>query len=82
MGEGPQDVAGLDVAAGGQGQPFEADHRVTAPVGEPVIAGDHGAHFVAGGTRTCRIPTRPVGVMMNWSAASTSSAATPSRAAG
>ena len=28
-------------------QPFEADHRVAAPVGEPVIAGDHGAHLVA-----------------------------------
>ena len=30
-------------------RPFEADHGVAAPVGEPVIAGDHGADFIAGG---------------------------------
>ena len=49
MGEGPQDVAGFDVPAGDQGQAFQADHGVAAPVGEPMIAGDDGADFVAGG---------------------------------
>ena len=49
VGEGAEDVAGLRGAAGGQGQPFEADHRVAAPVGEPVVAGDDGADLLAGG---------------------------------
>ena len=47
VGEGPQDIARLDVPAGGQGQAFEADHGVAAPVGEPVIAGDDRADFIA-----------------------------------
>ncbi len=45
--ERPQDVARLALPAGAERQPFEADHRVAAPVGEPVVAGDHRAHFVA-----------------------------------
>ena len=49
MGERSQDVAGFGVAAGGQRQSFEADHGVAAPVGEPVVAGDDGADFVARG---------------------------------
>ena len=49
VGEGSQDVAGFGLAAGRERQPLEADHRVAAPVGEPVIAGDDRADFVAGG---------------------------------
>ena len=48
-GECAQDVAGLAEAAGAEGQAFEADHRVAAPVGESVVAGDDGARLVAGG---------------------------------
>ena len=55
VGEGAQDVAGLGVPAGGQRQALEADHRVAAPVGEPVVAGDHRAHLVAGGARAGRV---------------------------
>ena len=51
MGEGAEDVPGLGGPAGGQGQALEADHGVAAPVGEPVIAGDHGADLLAGGMR-------------------------------
>ena len=47
--ERAEDVLGLAVPVRGQRQPFEADHRVAAPVGEPVIAGDHRAHFFARG---------------------------------
>ena len=65
VGERAEDVAGLGVPAGGQRQAFEADHGVAAPVGEPVIAGDHGADFVAGGVARAASATRVVGVMMN-----------------
>src|SRR6185312_6498189 len=41
MGERVQDAAGLFVPSGHERQPLEADHRVAAPVGEPVVAGDH-----------------------------------------
>ena len=37
--------------AGDERQPFEADHRVAAPVGEPVVAGDDGADLIARGMR-------------------------------
>ena len=49
MRERAQDVAGLEAAAGRQRQAFETDHRVAAPIGEPMITGDDGAHFIAGG---------------------------------
>ena len=48
MAERAQDVSRLALTAGAECQPFEADHRVAAPVGEPVIAGDDRAHLVAG----------------------------------
>ena len=47
--ERAQDVAAFVDAPGGQREPLQADHRVAAPVGEPVVAGNHGAGFVAGG---------------------------------
>ena len=37
---GAEDPARLVVAAGGEGQPGERDHRVAAPVAEPRVAGD------------------------------------------
>ncbi len=46
-GERAQDVARLAVPSRGEGQPFEADHRVAAPVREPVITGDDRPRFVA-----------------------------------
>ena len=49
MGEGAQDPAGFLMPPGGQGQALEADHGVAAPVGEPVVAGDHGERLIAGG---------------------------------
>ena len=36
-------------------KPFQADHGVAAPIGEPVVAGDHGANLVALGVRPRRI---------------------------
>jgi hypothetical protein len=52
MSKGAQNPACLDRSPGRQSEPFERDHRVPAPIGEPVIAGDHGAHFIALGTRS------------------------------
>src|SRR5262245_36156034 len=49
MSEGAKDVTGLVVPAGGQGQALQRDHRVAAPVREPVVAGDNSADFVAAG---------------------------------
>ena len=42
-GEGPQDRGGLLRSAGGERQARQADHRVAAPVVEPVVAGDDAA---------------------------------------
>ena len=49
--EHAQDRAGLGVRPGAQRQALERDHRVAAPVREPVVAGDHRPRFVAGGAR-------------------------------
>src|SRR3954464_11980404 len=49
MGEGAKDPARLPIPAGRECQAFETDHRVAAPVGEPVITGDHASDLVAGG---------------------------------
>ncbi len=46
--ESAQDEPGLGGPTGRQGQALEADHRVAAPVGEPVITGDHRADLLAG----------------------------------
>ena len=46
------------MTAGRERQPLEADHRVAAPVGEPVVAGDHRPHLVAGGARARRVFAR------------------------
>ena len=40
-------VSGLQMPAGRECQPLEADHRVAPPVGEPVVAGDDRPHLVA-----------------------------------
>ncbi len=61
VGEGTKDVPGFEMPAGGERQPLEADHRVAAPVGEPVIAGDDRPHLVAGGTGPCRFLEAPGG---------------------
>ncbi len=53
--ERSKDKTGLREATGGQGQPFEADHRVAPPIGEPVIAGDDRPHLVAGGPGPGRV---------------------------
>ena len=62
VGERAQNIAGFDVAAGRQRQPFQTDHRVAAPIGEPVISGNDGANFVAGGAARAPHPLRPAGV--------------------
>ncbi len=48
-GERAQDVPRLAPAAGDERQSLQADHRVAAPVGEPVIAGDDRARLIAHG---------------------------------
>ena len=50
-GKGAEDRARLGMPAGEQRQPLEADHRVAAPVGEPVVAGDDRARLAAAGPR-------------------------------
>ena len=47
LGECAEDVARFVQPPGAYGQPFEADHRVPAPIREPMIAGDDGTDFVA-----------------------------------
>src|SRR5207237_5285444 len=51
MRERAQDVAGLEQSSRDQGQAFQANHRVASPIGEPMISGDDGPDFVAGGMR-------------------------------
>src|SRR5262249_5137157 len=51
MREGPKDPTGLGQPPRGERQPFEADHGIAPPVGEPVVAGDHRANLVTGGAR-------------------------------
>ena len=46
-GKRPEDVTRLGMPAREERQSFEADHRVAAPVGEPVIAGDDRARFAS-----------------------------------
>ena len=46
--ERPEDESGLTMTARYERQPFEADHRVASPIGEPVIASDDRADLVAG----------------------------------
>src|SRR5262245_18023686 len=41
MSESAQNVAGFDMPPGGKSEPFEAHHRVAAPIGEPVISGNY-----------------------------------------
>ncbi len=53
--EGAQNPCGFLIAFRRQRQAFQADHRVAAPIGEPVIARDHAAQFVAGRARARRI---------------------------
>src|SRR5439155_20636957 len=50
MCEGPQDVTSLDMTAGDERQPLEADHRVAPPVRKPGIARDDRTHFITRGT--------------------------------
>ena len=50
-----QDVACFEPTSRDQRQTFQADHRVASPICEPVIPGDDGAHFVAGGVRAGRL---------------------------
>ena len=47
LGEAAKDVFGFTDASGSDGEAFERDHRVAAPVREPVITGDHGADLIA-----------------------------------
>src|SRR5215469_9661741 len=49
--KGSEDISGLLHTAGYERQPFQGDHRVAAPVCEPVIAGKDRALFVAIGMR-------------------------------
>ena len=65
MRKGAQNPARFGEPPGGERESFQADHRVAAPVGEPVVAGDHGAHFVAGGAGAGRVFHAPAGMMMN-----------------
>src|SRR6266446_10745032 len=59
--EGAQDPARLGVAPGDQGEPFEADHGIAAPIVKPVVASDDGAHLVASRVGSGRILAAPRG---------------------
>ena len=57
--ERAQDETRLAVPSRRERQPLETDHRVTAPIGEPVIAGDDGAQVVPDRGRAHRIVQAP-----------------------
>src|SRR5882672_9867933 len=59
--KGAQDPARLGVTPGDQGEPFEADHGIAAPIVKPVVASDDGAHLVASRVGPCRILDAPRG---------------------
>src|SRR5206468_5938209 len=61
VGEGANDPSGFVIATRRQGQAFKADHRVAAPIGEPMVARDNGAHVVAGGTGARSVSDTPGG---------------------
>src|SRR6476660_9270191 len=48
VGKCAQDVSSFDLTARNQGQPFQTDHCVSSPIGEPVVARDHSANLIAG----------------------------------
>jgi len=54
MAEGAQDGSGLAIAARRERQPLQADHRVAAPVGEPVIPRNDRPCLFPGGARPRR----------------------------
>ena len=47
MSEGAQNPSSLGETARCERQAFEADHRVAAPIGEPVVAGDNRSNLVS-----------------------------------
>jgi hypothetical protein len=49
MGERVKDITRHGPAARRESQPFQTDHRVAAPFGEPVVSCNHGANLVTGG---------------------------------
>ena len=65
IGESAQNVTSFEPTPGRQGQAFEADHRVAAPVGEPMVAGDDCAHFVTAAWARAASSKRPAGVITN-----------------
>ena len=46
-----QNRARLAVAAGAEGEPFQTDHGIAAPIGEPMVAGNDRARFITGSPR-------------------------------
>ena len=46
-----QDIAGLNYDGRYQGQAFQADHDVAAPIGKPMVSRDDGSRFVSRGPR-------------------------------
>src|SRR2546425_702521 len=60
-GKGAQDPARLGVTPGDQGEPFEADHGIAAPIVKPVVTSDDGAHLVASRMGPGRILDTPRG---------------------
>src|SRR5919109_2874466 len=53
--EGPQNPTGLDVPARRERESFQADHGITAPVGEPVVPGDDAALLISKRMSACGI---------------------------
>src|SRR5262245_8563331 len=54
-----QDISGFRNTTGREGQPFEADHRISSPIGEPMVARNDRAFFIAHGVRLRRILDPP-----------------------
>src|SRR5207237_8450717 len=49
MREGAQNISRVQRATGNECESLQRNHGIASPIGEPVIAGDYGSHFIAGG---------------------------------
>ncbi len=51
IGKGSEDGSGFLMAPGTECETFQADHRIAAPIREPMVPRDNRARFISGGTR-------------------------------
>src|SRR5262249_39790365 len=53
--ERAQDITCFDVTAGSESEAFQTDHRVAAPIREPMISGNYCSHIITRGVSSSSI---------------------------